>query len=283
VQVLNLGNAPFSFQATLEGPQAPAFRVTPSTGTVNAVSDPTGAHVALTITVDRGSLQAGTAVLKIGTTDQTPPQEIDVQLDFNDDPNRAPREVNEVQVGAFQTAADGSLRAVAQTIAKREDGFAYTIANLREGDYYVYAVGDDNNDGTFSADVESFGAYPTRDVPTKIHVDGKGRVEAIDFGIDSAFIVGIVGGVGAPCTDKNDCTFLPDADCIDSFTGGYCSRICDDPQCGTTGSCEQLQCTDDAGNPFDYNVCLQKCVSDAQCRFDEGYTCDRGACVPAGF
>ena len=34
----------------------------------------------------------------------------------------------------------------------------------------IYAVGDDNNDGTYAADHESFGAYPTRDSPTAVHV-----------------------------------------------------------------------------------------------------------------
>ena len=46
----------------------------------------------------------------------------------------------------------------------------------------------------------------------------------------------------------------------------------------TYASCESLDCE---GEPC--NVCLVRCASDSQCRFEEGYTCDRGECVPAGF
>ncbi len=282
VNVLNLGNAPFSFAAAVEGAQAEHFSVSPATGTV-AEATSSNPRVALTVTLDRGDLEAGSANLKITTTDAdiTPAEEASVDLNFNDDPNRNPRQIQEVQVAAFEKKADGTLKSVAKTVARREDQFAYTITGLREGDYEVFAVGDDNQDGQFEADVESFGAYPTRDAPQEVHVGADARVESIDFGIDAAFITDIVGGVGAPCNADNDCSTPTGAQCITTFAGGYCSRLCDDGQCGNNASCEQLRCSDGSGNSVDCNVCLVRCASDSQCRFDEGYICDAGECVPA--
>ena len=64
------------------------------------------------------------------------------------------------------------------------------------------------------------------------------------------------------------------------MVGGYCSRLCgDDDLCGVTAVCSRkLQCD----GQTECAVCLQRCVSDVQCR--EGYLCDRfGTCTPEGF
>jgi hypothetical protein len=218
--------------------------------------------------------------LKLTTTDQTPEQDVTVGLGFNDDPNRTIKEINAVQVGAFLKKADGSLVSVAQTVTTREDSFNYTIPNLAAGDYEVFAVGDDNNDGDFQANIESFGAYPTRDQPLIVHLDGKGKVNKIDFAIDAAFVTDVVGGIGAACTEPNDCTFRDDATCITSFTNGYCTRACYDGDCGTTGACELLDCD---GGTLNCSVCLVRCTTDAQCRTSDGFVCDLGVCVPESF
>lgn len=280
LRVLNLGNAPFSFETTIEGPQEDLFSVTPASGTLaEATGGIEQASATLTVTLDRQGFEAGSANLRIVTTDVTPAQEVVVNLGFNDDPNRVPRQVEVVEVSAFKKDAEGNLDRVAAALATRENGFAFEIGGLRPGEYFVFAVGDDNRDGVFSADVESFGGYPKADEPGPIVVlEGK-RTEGIDMTIDPAFITDIVGGVGAPCNDRNDCTFAPDADCIDTFEGGYCSRICDDGDCGANGACETLEC--DQGVPC--NVCLVRCSNDNQCRFAESYVCDLGACVPSGF
>lgn len=278
--VVNLGSAPFDFTAIIEGPQAELFSVSPSLGTV-AIN---GGRIAVTVTLTRDSFEAGSASLKFETSALDPVQRANVQLDYNDDPSRSPRQVQTVQVAAYRRNDNGSLEQVGSALADKGTGFAYEILGLRAGDYEVYAVGDDNEDGTYAADIESFGAYPTADDPQAVTVADKQRVEVIDFGISSRFITDIVGGVGAPCDNDNDCTFAPDAECITTFTGGYCSRLCDDDPFCDTGRCAlELECADDAGVAFFCSVCLTRCASDAQCRFDEGYVCDQGECVPEAF
>ena len=84
--------------------------------------------------------------------------------------------------------------------------------------------------------------------------------------------------MGQPCGNNLDCTFTGDAECIQDFPGGYCSRVCDDGFCGAGASCEELDC----GGPC--NVCLSTCVSETQCRDDENYVCDPfGTCTPQVF
>jgi serine protease len=279
-RIINLGNAAFTYATSITGPQAELFSVGPATGTVQEATF--GAALStriLTINVGRQGFQSGSATLRVFTTNTDPVQEVFVRLGFNDDPNRRPREVQVVEVGAYKENSAGGLERVGAGIARRENDFAYSIQGLRPGSYFVFAVGDDNRDGVFSADFESFGAYPTRTAPEAIRITGDEVVPDIDIVIDASFVADIVGGVGAPCNDASDCTFAPDADCIDTFEGGYCSRLCDDGRCGENAACEQLTCSGD--QPC--NVCLVRCANDNQCRFAESYVCDLGACVPEGF
>jgi hypothetical protein len=275
--VVNLGNAPFSFTTVIEGAQGQLFNASPSSGTVEPIG-----RVTITVTLARGAFEAGSANLRVETTDVDPVQQALVSLDFNDDPSRSPRRVENVQVAAYTRLASGGLEKVAETIAKSENGFQYEITGLRVGSYEVYAVGDNNNDGSYASDTESFGAYPTADEPQPVVVGDNQRVDAIDFGISSRFINDIVGGVGAPCEGTNDCTFAPDADCITNFVDGYCTRYCDEDGFCDTGSCSVnfFDCADENSDPFECHLCLQNCSSDENCRFDQGYVCDRGECIP---
>jgi serine protease len=277
MRVLNLGNAPFDFSTRIGGAQADLFTVSPSTGTVPAAG-PDGS-ITLTVRLNRGDFDAGSANLTITTTSAAPDpaQELTVDLGFNDDPTRAPRLVQQVEVAAYKQRSDGSLQKKGSAIATRDGDFQYKIEGLPPGDYLVYAVGDDNNDGTFAADFESFGAYPTRVEPHPVTVEEDAATSGIDVAIDAQFITDIAGGVGAPCQDKNDCTFADDADCIDSFEGGYCTRLCDDGFCGDHASCELMDCD---GGSLNCNICLIQCANDNQCRFADGYVCDLGSCVP---
>lgn len=276
--VVNLGNAPFSFRTVIDGAQADLFSVSPATGTVPAAID--GGRLAVSVSLARGGFEAGSAQLRFETTDVETVQQAVVSLDFSDDASRSPRQIQVVQVAAYRRLEGGGLEKVAEALAESSTGFSYEILGLRAGQYEVYAVGDDDNDGTFAADIESFGAFPTADDPQPVPVADLQRVDNIDFGISSRFISDIVGGVGTPCQDANDCTFAPDADCITNFEGGYCSRFCTDGFCDTGRCALQLECTDENGDPFLCDVCLARCASDSQCRFDEGYVCDQGECIP---
>jgi serine protease len=281
--VVNVGNAALTFDAVIEGPQAELFTLSDTSGTVPAVVD-AAPPVALTVTLARGGFEAGSASVRITTSGLDPQQRADVQLDFNDDATRSPRQIETVQVAAYRRNAEGNLEQVGEALAEKGTGFGYEIVGLPAGTYEVFAVGDDNQDGRFVSEDESFGAWPTPDEPRPITIRDNQRVDGVDFAISSRFITDVVGGVGSPCDDANDCTFAADADCITTFAGGYCSRLCDsDPFCDSGRCALQLECLDDAGAPFFCNVCLARCASDAQCRFDEGYICDRGECVPESF
>lgn len=278
LRIANIGNAPVSYSATIEGAQAGLFSVSPTSGTLTeGFTDPVQSVATLTVTVARGAFTAGSANLRITTSGTESPQTLSVSLAFDDDPNRLPRLLNTIEVAAYDINDDGTPgRKLAATTTSRDAGFVYELTGVPAGKVLVFAVGDDNLDGEFSANVESFGGWPTADAPEPVDVKEEDLVGGIDISIDSAFITDVVGGVGSPCNDANDCTFAADADCVTSFEGGYCSRICDDGECGTNGSCESMKCDGNA----DCNVCLVRCSNDTQCRFDEDYVCDLGACVP---
>lgn len=277
LSVLNLGNAPFTFHTLIEGAQADRFDVTPSSGAVD-VATAVGGRVTLTVTLARGTFEAGSANLTIVGEGDASGQEAVINLGFNDDDGRSPRELQVIEVAAYRTIG-GELERVASTQALRDDDFAYQIGGLPAGDYQVFAVGDDNQDGLYDGQREASGSYPTGEEPTAVHVDDDARVDGIDFAVLSSFIPDVAGGVGTPCADDSDCRFAADAACITSFSGGYCSRLCDlDGACGENAACELLEC--DTGPCA---VCLLQCVSDAQCRFEDGYLCDRyGTCTPEG-
>ena len=70
--------------------------------------------------------------------------------------------------------------------------------------------------------------------------------------------------VGDPCYADQDCEHLS---CL-QLPGGYCSRtMCDHTGCPAGSTCYGF----DGGQTF---ACLQNCVSDGQCRTNEGYECD---------
>jgi hypothetical protein len=173
---------------------------------------------------------------------------------------------------------------VASTIATRADNFAWTIEGLTVGTYEIYATGDDNFDGTFDSLLESVGAYPTTtEVLAVPLVDEDVPVTGVDFAIRLRDVTLTPDGLGSACTEATkdeDCAgvrdFAPDIGCIETFPGGYCSRVCDDDVCGGNGRCDTLDC---AGTPC--KVCLQRCVADTQCR--DGYLCVLDTCVPPGF
>lgn len=278
LSVVNLGNAPFTFHTLIEGAQAELFDVSPSTGAVDVATQP-GGRVNLNVTLARGTFQAGSANLVIvGEGDATGQQAV-VNLGFNDDQGRSPRQIQIIEVTAYREGDGGELERVASATARRDEGFTYAIEGLPAGEYQVFAVGDDNQDGVYDAQRESTGAYPASDAPEWVQVDDDVRVADVDFTILGGFIPEVEGGVGAPCADDGDCRFAADAACITSFSGGYCSRLCDlDGACGEGAACELLEC--DTGPCA---VCLVQCVSDSQCRFDEGYLCDGyGTCTPDG-
>lgn len=278
VSVVNLGNAPFTFHTLIEGAQAELFDVSPGVGAVDVATQP-GGRVTLTVSLARGDFEAGSANLVIVGEGDATGQEAVVNLGFNDDQGRNPRQIQTIEVTAYQAGDGGELERVASATAARADDFTYQIEGLPAGEYQVFAVGDDNQDGLYDAQHESSGAYLQSDEPQTVTVGDDERVEGIDFSVLGGFIPEVEGGVGTACVDDGDCRFAADAACITSFAGGYCSRLCDlDGACGENAACEILEC--DTGPCA---VCLLRCVSDAQCRFDEGYLCDRyGTCTPDG-
>jgi serine protease len=279
IDVLNLGSVAAPFTVTVSRGQAERFSVSPTSGTV----PPSGA-VELTLTLDRAGTTIGSTALVVTGTGEADGQQLTASLVFNDNPTRDRRSVDEVEVGAFTRADSGGLVLVSKTTATRADNFAFTITGLTVGDYEIYATGDDNFDGTFDSLLESVGAYPTTtEVQPVPLVDEDVPVTGVDFAIRLRDVTLTPDGLGAACTEatkEEDCAgvrdFAPDVGCIETFPGGYCSRFCDDTICGGNGRCDTLDC---GGTPC--KVCLQRCVSDTQCR--DGYLCILDTCVPPGF
>ena len=91
--------------------------------------------------------------------------------------------------------------------------------------------------------------------------------------------------VGGSCSQANDCSDPPDADCFTDeaaqfgivYPGGYCSKGCraerDEPaiDCGT-GACITASSTGGGGSQ-QQSFCAKTCTTDDECRIDEGYRC----------
>ena len=279
IRVLNLGSVVAPFTVALERGQADLFTVSPTSGDVA----PSGS-VELTIELARGANTVGSTTLAVRGVDAADGQVLTASIQFDDNPTRSRRDLDEVEVGAFARAGDGGLVRVGFAIASREDDFAFTIKGLKASSYEVYAVGDDNFDGTFDSQLESVGAYPiTTEIVPVVVVDEDVPVTGIDFAVRLRAVTAVENDVGAACTEADEATscarvadFAPDVGCIVTFPGGYCSRFCEDNVCGANGLCDEVDCD---GTPC--KVCLQRCVSDVQCR--DGYLCILDTCVPPGF
>jgi len=275
VNVFNIGDGTLTFTAAVLGDDAPLFSLSPSSGTVQQ-----GQIFPVRVNLNRGGLDRGSATLSFTGTGDAAGQLIYVDLIFQDAPTVPTIKVNTVQVAAYEKLETGLYRQVGDAVITRSDlGFSWQILGLSPGDYYVFGIGDDNNDGLFDIQTESFGAWPNAADPRPISIEAKKLYTGVNFGLSGGFTVAN-GLVGSPCQTDSDCD-LPNGVCLGGdFLGGYCTRICsDDGYCGPGGSCEPLECSD---GPCD--LCLALCSADSQCRGDEGYRCDAyNTCTPIGF
>ena len=285
VKLLNLGSANAPFTVSLERSQAELFSVTPTSGVVLPASA-VNRGIDLDITLDRGAVVVGTAVLVVRGTGAAAGQEVSATLSFDTNPRRGRLDLAEVDVGVFSRDAGGNLARVGSAIAIASNNFAWSVGGLAVGTYEVYAVGDDNHDGTFDRQRESFGAWRSASTIEQVVI----KDEEVPVG-DVSFAVVLppqqlsVRGVGATCNSDEgaltECSdvldFAPSAGCITNYPGGYCSRDCkDDGICGADGTCVVLGCGPAGDEPC--SVCLKNCVADSQCRDD--YLCILNTCVP---
>jgi serine protease len=271
-RIHNIGGSELTWSTEISGPQSGLFSILPASGRLAAQSS-----AIVTVTLNRGSFEAGSANLIFTGSGGTQDETLLVDLTFDDTPPVVTN-LQVVQVSLAQLVGDNMVQVGDPVLAKRESNFAYAFEGIDAGTYFVLAVGDDNNDGLFDPGRESYGAWPFASQPKAIEVAANTRYENVNFGVSGGFAITGEGGVGAACGTSLDCTFAPDAECISDWSGGYCSRSCDDGYCGPGGSCEQLECQGPC------NVCLMVCTSSSQCRQTAGYVCDAyGTCSPAGF
>jgi len=274
LDVYNIGTGALTFNTAMLGAQSGLFTVSPSSGTI-----PTQGTLKMTVSLARGTFQSGSANLRIRGEGDASGQEIYVDLTFTDIPVTAARPVNVVSVGAYTVDAVGTYKKVAEVLTRPADEFKFRIGRLAAGEYFIFAIGDDNNDGLFDPQTDSFGAWPVASNPRALVVEDSKLYIGVNFGLAGGLILNSTGIVGSECQDDDDCTFAGDATCLTDWQGGYCTRLCDDGFCGSNGSCEELTCG--TGPCF---VCLASCASDNQCRTGQGFVCDNfQTCTPDGF
>lgn len=93
---------------------------------------------------------------------------------------------------------------------------------------------------------------------------------------------GGVGVIGAPCMSDPQCGNDGNSFCIPElsggqptgFTGGYCSRFCEDGFCPGNASCIEAE----TGGGDVVHVCFASCMTSLECR--TGYACDQFVCLP---
>jgi len=272
--VYNIGTGDLTISTTMLGPQSNLFTVTPTSTTIAAQSG-----VNLTVSLTRGTFESGSANLRVRGEGTASGQEAYVDLTFTDIPVTAVRPVNVVQVGAYKVNAAGTYERVRDTLTRPDDEFEFRVTGLGAGEYFIFAIGDDNNDGLFDPQLDSFGAWPVASDPRPLLVEENRLYTGVNFGLTGGLSLNTTGVVGSECQSDADCTFAGDATCLLDWSGGYCTRLCDDGFCGNNGSCEELTCGTEA-----CYVCLAACTSDNQCRTAQGFVCDLyQTCTPDGF
>lgn len=102
-------------------------------------------------------------------------------------------------------------------------------------------------------------------------------VNPVDAGVDA----GVMAVIGAACMSDQQCGNDGNSFCIPEFsggqptgfTGGYCSRFCDDGFC-PNGRCVEAE----TGGGDIVMVCFASCMTSMECRM--GYFCDQLLCLP---
>lgn len=102
----------------------------------------------------------------------------------------------------------------------------------------------------------------------------------IDASIPDAAPVGpLVAARGGACGGRGAAICEAEQSCLRDLPGGYCASRCglDGIACGDGATC--------VSTPRAGDVCARACTTDADCRADEGYTCDPvwHACAVPGF
>ncbi len=89
---------------------------------------------------------------------------------------------------------------------------------------------------------------------------------------------------GGPCQTDFDCEkYDPRFKCDVSRPGGYCTAPCGDAfDCSEAGPevCVAAAPSFDPGGTISKTWCQLGCASNALCRTNEGYTCQKGLCAP---
>ncbi len=128
------------------------------------------------------------------------------------------------------------------------------------------------------------GTPPGMDSGTPPGTDS-GRPPGTDSGTPPETDSGIptrMGAVGSGCATDADCTEPAGATCMTmvgsggfayEFPGGYCTAECTagsgSSECGAGADCYSI-----GFGGFGTAFCAKTCTSNADCRADEGYTCD---------
>ncbi len=167
------------------------------------------------------------------------------------------------------------------------------LANAACGDSHTEAPppgSDGGADGSLVIDVD-LGTPATTDSGLPIGTDA-GTIVDEDLGVppidedggtppvpSDGGIPTMTGGIGSGCTDAAGCSASPaGAMCITnlggaaSLPGGYCTAACTAgsgaSECGAGSECFTV-----GFGGFGTSTCVKTCTSDAECRTDDGYTC----------
>lgn len=275
VVIRNTGGAALEWSGQISGAQGALFALQTQSGSI-----PAGGTQQVTIQLNRGDFEAGSANFIIDGQGAAQGQAARVDLSFADIPPPPKVNLQRVEVRLYRVNADNTLTETNNVFIARAPDFEYSFDDLEPGGYQIFAVGDDNNDTIFDPQRESVGGWPLADGVETFTVEPQTQYTNVSFGLIGGFVIGAVGDVGAPCLGESDCDFGEGADCIVDWPGGYCSR-----DCTLDGRCNGASCEgfDDCGNGAPCGLCLVTCATASQCRQNEGYICDDfGTCSPPG-
>ncbi|OGL50820.1 MAG: hypothetical protein A3C43_12580 [Candidatus Schekmanbacteria bacterium RIFCSPHIGHO2_02_FULL_38_11] len=190
---LNFGTEETSLTVLVEnggGETLSLTQVTSSDSWLSASPESGDAPLILTVTVDRTGLSPGgyEGTIDIASNGGNAEINVSMQVQGEDEPTPGKRDIGEV----FVLVVDkNTFETVAQAETNVTNNFSYNVISIPEGEYYIIAGTDRDNNDIICEDEDACGIFPLFSEPDLVKIEADKESSGIDFPVSElSFITG---------------------------------------------------------------------------------------------